>query len=80
VGLDPSLINFADHTFRYLTHLALATNAGQESLIDDFAQETLRLLGFEERGLALSIRYIIPLTICGDNRRIAQTNVCLLDR
>jgi len=87
VGLDPSLINSAvdaenvpDHTFRYLTHLDLATNAGQESLIDDFARETLRLLGFEERGLALSTRYIIPLTICGDNRRIAQTDVCLLDR
>ncbi|KAH9059429.1 hypothetical protein EDB83DRAFT_932284 [Lactarius deliciosus] len=87
VGLDPSLVNsnldaenVPDHTFRYLTHLDLATNAGQESLIDDFSRETLRLLGFEERGLALSTRYIIPLTICGDNRRTAQTDVCLLDR
>jgi hypothetical protein len=87
VSLDPSLINSAvdaenvpDHTFRYLTHLDLATNAGPESLIDDFSRETLRLLGFEERGLALSTRYIIPWTICGDNRRIPQTDVCLLDR
>jgi hypothetical protein len=87
VGLDPSLINspvdaenVPDHTFQYLTHLDLATNAGQESLIDDFSRETLRLLGYEERGLALSTRYIIPLTICGDNCRIAQTDVCLLDR
>jgi len=87
VGVDPSLIdspvdaeNVPDHTFQYLTHLDLVTSAGQESLIDDFARETLRLLGFAERGLALSTRYIIPLTICGDNRRTAQTDVCLLDR
>jgi hypothetical protein len=33
-----------------------------------------------QRGLDLSTRYIIPLTICGDNRRIAQTDVRLLDR
>jgi hypothetical protein len=87
VDLDPSLIdspvdaeNVPDHTFRYLTHLDLATNAGQKSSIDDFARETLCLLSFEERGLALRTRYIIPLTICGDNRRIAQTDVCLVDR
>jgi hypothetical protein len=89
VGLDPSLIdsavdaeNVPDQTFRYLTQLDLATShsASQESLINDFSRETLRLLGFEERGLALSTRYIIPLTICGDSRRTAQTDVCLLDR
>ena len=87
VGVDSSLIdsavdtdNVPDDTFQYLTHLDLATNAGQESLIDDFSRETLRILGFSERGLALSTRYIIPLTICGDNRRTAQTDVCLLDR
>jgi hypothetical protein len=86
-GVDPSLIdsavdadNVPDSTFEYLTHLDLATNAGQESFIDDFARETLRILGFAERGLALSTRYITPLTICGDSRRTAQTNVCLLDR
>lgn len=87
VGIDPSLINSAvdaddvsDSTFQYLTHLDLATNTGQESLIDDFSRETLRILGFAERGLALSTRYTIPLTICGDNRQSAQTDVCLLDR
>jgi hypothetical protein len=87
VDVDPSLVdsavdadNVPDDTFQYLTHLDLATNAGQESLIVEFSRETLRILGFAERGLALSTRYIIPLTICGDNRRTAQTDVCLLDR
>lgn len=87
MGVDPSLVdsavdadNVPTDTFQYLTHLDLATNAGQESLIVDFSRETLRILDFAERGLALSTRYIIPLTICGDNRRIAQTDVCLLDR
>ncbi|KAH9026747.1 hypothetical protein EDB85DRAFT_161849 [Lactarius pseudohatsudake] len=87
VGLDPALIdsavdaeNVPDHTFRYLTHLDLATNTGQKSLIADFSRETLRLLGYEERGLVLGTRYTIPMTICGDNRRTAQTDICLLDR
>jgi len=85
VGVDLSLIdsavdadNVPDDTFQYLTHLDLATNAGQESLIDDFSWETLHILGFAEWGLALSTHYIIPLTICGDNHWTAQTDVCLL--
>ena len=62
-------------------HLDLATNDGQRSLIDDFAREGLAL----KNGalIALSTRYstrYIPLTICGDNRRTAQTDVCLLNR
>ena len=86
-ALDPSLLssavdaeNVPDPTFRYLTHLDLATHSGHESSINDFARENLRLLDFEERGLALSARYVIPWTICGDNRRPGQADVCLLDR
>ncbi|KAH9970008.1 hypothetical protein BGW80DRAFT_623521 [Lactifluus volemus] len=86
-GLDPSLINstvdadnVGDSTSRYLTYLDLATKATQESWIDIFARETLIILGFEERGLAVGMGFRIPLTICGDVRRTAQTDVCLLSR
>jgi hypothetical protein len=86
-GLDPALItapldadNVSDDTYRFLTYLDLATNAGQETAIDDFAREVLRTLGFEERGLALRTRHIIPFSICGDITKVAQTDVCLLDR
>ncbi|KAK7016597.1 hypothetical protein R3P38DRAFT_2990639, partial [Favolaschia claudopus] len=72
--------NLSDSTSRYLGYLDLAANATQESLIDDFARETLNLLGFSERNLILSTRYIIPLTICGEIQRTAQTDVCLLHR
>ncbi|KAH9970006.1 hypothetical protein BGW80DRAFT_1334162 [Lactifluus volemus] len=85
--IDPSLINstvdaddVGDSTFHYLTYLDLATKATQESFIDIFARETLLVLGFEERGLAISTGFTIPLTICGDDRRTAQTDVCLLSR
>jgi hypothetical protein len=74
---DPDL---SDSTVRYLGYLALAANATQDSLIDDFARETLLLLGFSERNLILSTRYIIPFTICGETQRTAQTDVCLLHR
>ena len=56
VGLDSSVNSRCwcrKCTFRYLTHLDLAINAGQESVID-LSRETLRLLSFEGRGLALS--------------------------
>jgi len=86
-GINPSLINSAvdaddvsDDTFHYLTHLDLATRAVQESMLDGFSKETLRILGFQERGLSIITHFLIPLIICGDNHCFAQTDVCLLDR
>ena len=85
--VDPLLINSTvdadnvpDDTFKYLSYLDVASNATQEAFIDLFSQETLRVLGFEERGLILGARVVIPLIICGDSLRSAQTDVCLLDR
>ena len=85
-GLDPLVItgstdtpDVSDTTLRYLTYLDLATRASQETLIDEFSRQTLDLLGYAERGLALFTRYIIPLTICGEGKS-AQTDVCLVDR
>jgi hypothetical protein len=84
-GLDPLIItgstdtaNLSDTSLRYLTYLDLAAHASQETLIDTFSLQTLDLLGYSERGLALFTRYNIPLTICGDEKN-AQTDVCLLD-
>lgn len=81
-GVDPSLLNstlddenISDAVFEYLGHLDLATNATQESFIDAFAQKTLHILGFVERGLILTTRHNIPLRICGDDQRVAQTGL-----
>ncbi|KAG2360062.1 hypothetical protein BDR07DRAFT_1413528, partial [Suillus spraguei] len=71
--------NISDAVFEYLGHLDLATNVTQESFIDAFAQKTLQILGFVERSLILTARHNIPLRICGDNQRVAETDVCLLD-
>ena len=73
---DPNLSNAAAD---YLGYLDLATNATQESAIDDFAAATLRLLGFNDRHSTVATRYIIPLTICGESRT-AQTDVCVVYR
>ena len=86
-GLDPSIItgsttdttNLSDTALRYFSYLDLAAHASQKSLIDDFSRETLDLLGYSERGLALSRRYNIPLTTCGDDKKNEQTDVCLVD-
>jgi hypothetical protein len=74
---DPQL---SENVAQYLGYLDLAAVATQEGFIDDFSRETLRLLGFSGRNLILSTRYIIPLTICGETNRTAQTDVCLLHR
>ena len=85
-SIDPSLINstinadnVSDSTFQYLTHIGLATNGGQTNMIHDFSRETPCIVGFSEWGLALISRFIIPLTICGDNLCDVETNLCLLD-
>jgi hypothetical protein len=88
-GLDPALIDspldvddsdVSDDTYRFLSYLDLTTNAGQETAIDNFARELLHAVGFDERGRVLLTRNIIPLCICGDVNKAAQTDVCLLDR
>jgi hypothetical protein len=73
--LDPHLVSgtlstegLSDETQRLLLYLDLASraNAGQESAIDDFAREILRVLRYERRGILLRSRYAIPFLICGD--------------
>jgi hypothetical protein len=83
-GLDLELVfasldadGVSDDTYRFFTFLHMATNAGQETAIDDFAREVLRTVGFEGHGLVLRTRHTIPLIICGNN---AQIDVCLLDQ
>ncbi|KAF8224599.1 hypothetical protein L208DRAFT_1409990 [Tricholoma matsutake] len=84
--IDPDLLSgtlstqgLSDETYRLLQYLDLASraNAGQESVIYDFAREILRVLGYESRGLLRS-RYAIPLLISGDPNRSAQTDVSLI--
>jgi hypothetical protein len=86
-SLDPNLVSgtlgmqgLSDETYRLLQYLDLASraNAGQESAVDDFAREILRVLGYEKRSLLLRSRYVIPLLISGDPNRSAQTDVCLV--
>jgi hypothetical protein len=88
-GLDPALLNspldlddanMSDDTYRFLAYLDFATNTSQETAVDDFARELLRVVGFEERGRILRTRHIISLSICGENNTVAQTDVCLVDR
>jgi hypothetical protein len=70
----------SDETHRLLQYSDLASraNTGQESAIDDFAKEILRMLGFEKRDLLFRSRYAIPLLINGDPNRSAQTGVSLV--
>ena len=86
-GLDPALLtspvkpndaaNLSDASYNFLLHLYDATTSSQESAVDDFAHEFLRVVGFRERGLMFRTQFTIPLSICGDNNAVAQTDVCL---
>jgi hypothetical protein len=86
-NIDPSLLSgtlgtqgLSDETYRLLQYLDMSSraNSGQESAVDDFAKEILRVLGYEKRGLLLRSRYAIPLLISGDSNQSAQTDVCLV--
>ena len=66
-------------TYRFLAYLDLATNTSQETAVDDFAHELLRVVGFEERGRILRTRHTISLSICGENNTLAESTVCLVD-
>jgi hypothetical protein len=87
--LDPDVLSsppgadgphLSNATVEYLGYLDLATIATQESFIDDFAAQTLKVLGFNSRHNFISRGYIIPLTICGEVSRVAQTDVCIIHR
>jgi hypothetical protein len=71
--------NISEVAVEYLGYLDMATNATQKTFIDEFATQTLKLLGFQDRHSLIIQRNIIPLTICGQSRS-AQTDVCLLHR
>jgi hypothetical protein len=76
---DPTISNFSKDTYCFLAYLDLTSHAirGQETAIDDFAKSVLEVTGFDEVGTILRTRHDIPLTICGDSSRVAQTDVCL---
>ncbi|KIJ25346.1 hypothetical protein M422DRAFT_255886 [Sphaerobolus stellatus SS14] len=77
---DPSM---SDTASRYLAYLEMATHASpnQDSIMDDFARETLSLLGFDERNeRILTTRYNIPYNTFRESKENAQADVCLLYR
>jgi len=76
----PADKSLSKDTYRLVQYLDLVTHAhfSQESAVDDFAKELLRWLDFELPGTILRTRVSIPLLICGDSGRVAQTDVCLM--
>ena len=77
LGSNPNLA-ISGVSPRYLDYLDLATRVPQECFILDFAAETLRLLGFEERRAFVFQRYSIPLTIPGEADPVDQTGICII--
>ncbi|KAF8529588.1 hypothetical protein BU17DRAFT_36464 [Hysterangium stoloniferum] len=64
---------------RYMD-LAMDPVPGEESAVDDFAMQLLRIMGYAGRafGRDLRSRKDIPLFICGEWRH-AKTDVCVMD-
>jgi hypothetical protein len=86
-GLDLALItapldatNVSDDTYHFLSYLDLTTNTSQKTAIDDFTHKLLCIVGFEECGFILCTHHTISLSICGDNNKVTQRYVCLLDQ
>lgn len=58
--------------------LAMDPVPGEESAVDDFAMELLKVTGYRSRNRFLRSRKDIPLFICGTWSH-AKTDVCLMD-
>ncbi|KAG7091404.1 hypothetical protein E1B28_010441 [Marasmius oreades] len=67
----------SDVAAEYLSYLRL-TRRMQDSFVIDFAAETLKLLGYNERCTTVSTHYNIPFTIAGDGKSVAPADVCLI--
>ncbi|KAF9517288.1 hypothetical protein BS47DRAFT_1375764 [Hydnum rufescens UP504] len=64
--------------FQLHQYLELASEPEvRETAIDDFAREILRAVEFEERGVVLRARHVIPLSMSGEGTTSARTNICL---
>ena len=82
--INPAILNAApdgDHEHlsnaisNYLVYFSLASKPTQESVIDNFAAETLKLLGFNGCDTLVMMRYTVPFIICGDNDAVAEIDV-----
>ncbi|KAG6813623.1 hypothetical protein H0H92_009240 [Tricholoma furcatifolium] len=85
--IDPAILNsvcpgdiltLSDSAAAYLNYLHLATTHEQVSFVDNFAAETLRLLGFNEHSTIVSQNYSIPCIVSYDYTHFAETGVCLI--
>jgi hypothetical protein len=85
--LDPAVLKAAPgtidaqlskQTIKFLSSLDFAIAGNYRAYIDDFARETLYLLGFAESYMIISTRHTIPLKICGKTSETAETNVCVV--
>jgi len=72
-----------DDSYQVVRYMDLAMDPvpGEESAVDDFAMQLLRMMGYASRTLGrdLRSRKDIPLFICGEWWH-AKTDVCVMDR
>lgn len=69
-----------DESFHTVCYMDLAMNPipGEESAVDDFAMQLLKVLGYRSRERFLRSRKDIPLFICGTWSHV-KTDVCVLN-
>jgi hypothetical protein len=71
-----------DESYHVVNYMDLAMNPvpSEESAVDDFTMQLLRVMGYMDRALGrvLRSRKDIPLFICGEWRH-AKTDVCVMD-
>ena len=72
-----------DESYQVVRYMDLAMEPvpGEESAVDDFAMQLLRVMGYASRALGRDLRSHkdIPLLICGEWSH-AKTDVCVMDR
>jgi hypothetical protein len=80
INLESSIIDDPD-SYDVLEYIDLAmSNIGsEESAVDDFAHELLRILKFKKVGQVIRTRKDIKMTMCGKDTH-AKTDVCIVEK
>lgn len=76
--LEGTTVDADDEGYDFMTYLDMAMQR-EESAVDDFMMELMRMLGYRGKGRIIRARKNINLFMCGHYTH-AKTNVCVMDR
>ncbi|KXN68692.1 hypothetical protein CONCODRAFT_9023 [Conidiobolus coronatus NRRL 28638] len=74
----PDLDDAESYDFLSYLYLAMTLQEKEESAVDDFAAELLKIMSYGTQGRIVRVRKTIKFFMCGEDTQ-AETDVCIMD-